>query len=179
MKIYHGSTVVVSSPEIRKSETNLDFGVGFYMTTSYEQAKRWARVKMRREEKDVGYISVYEFDEEKAFNDLKVKKFLAADMDWLMFVVDNRNGVISTNFVDMTIGPVADDNVYKTIRFFETGVIDADETIKRLKTEILQDQWVAHSDSMLSYIKFVQADKVEKEKQNGWKTIFGNDAYNK
>ncbi len=162
MKIYHGSTVSVPVPEIRKGETNLDFGVGFYMTTSYEQAKRWANVKMRREEKEEGYVSVYEFDDKTALESKKIKKFLSADMAWLTFVINNRSGINSNELFDMTIGPVADDNVYRTIRFFETGIIDAEETIKRLKTEILQDQWVAHTESILSHLKFIRADKVIK-----------------
>ena len=40
MIIYHGSTVLVEKPEIRTGETFLDFGAGFYTTTSYEQAER-------------------------------------------------------------------------------------------------------------------------------------------
>ncbi len=163
MKIYHGSTVSVPIPKIRISETTLDFSVGFYMTTSYEQAKRWAQVKMRREKKDAGYVSVYEFDETTAFETLKVRRFQAADMEWLTFVVNNRNGAPVKDLVDMTIGPVADDNVYKTIRYFETGVIDAEETIKRLKTEVLHDQWVAHTKEILKLLTFEKADVVEKE----------------
>ena len=42
MIVFHGSTDLVESPEIRESEYYLDFGTGFYTTTSYEQAERWA-----------------------------------------------------------------------------------------------------------------------------------------
>ena len=42
MIIYHGSTQLVKIPEIRKGDTFLDFGPGFYTTTSAEQAERWA-----------------------------------------------------------------------------------------------------------------------------------------
>ena len=34
MIIYHGSTVLVEKPEIRISDSFLDFGTGFYTTTS-------------------------------------------------------------------------------------------------------------------------------------------------
>lgn len=54
MILYHGSTVPVEKPEIRISESFLDFGTGFYTTTSLQQAERWARIKMRRENKPVG-----------------------------------------------------------------------------------------------------------------------------
>ena len=38
MKIYHGSIEQVVAPEIRESNRTLDYGQGFYTTTSYEQA---------------------------------------------------------------------------------------------------------------------------------------------
>ena len=69
MILYHGSTELVERPEIRKKKKEdnyLDFGAGFYTTTSYEQAERWAKIKMRRENKNIGYVSVYEFDLEAA-----------------------------------------------------------------------------------------------------------------
>ena len=50
MIVFHGSTDLVESPEIRESEYYLDFGTGFYTTTSYEQAERWAQIKMRRQQ---------------------------------------------------------------------------------------------------------------------------------
>ena len=150
MIIYHGSTELVEKPEIRVSDTFLDFGTGFYTTTSYEQAERWARIKMRRLNKNIGYVSIYEFDFDAAQAKTNIKRFDSADMEWLEFVVNNRKGVTPNHIVDMNIGPVADDNVYRSIRLFETGVLDADEAVKRLKTESLHDQWTFHTDKMLS-----------------------------
>ena len=137
MILYHGSIELVDKPKIRTRDTFLDFGSGFYTTTSYEQAERWAHIKMRREKSAVGYVSVYEFDFEAAKVETIIKRYDTADMEWLMFVVANRKGESSAETADMYIGPVADDNVYQTIRFFETGVYDAEETVKRLKTEVL------------------------------------------
>ena len=39
-KVYHGSIEEVRNPEIRQSNRSLDYGSGFYTTTSYEQAKK-------------------------------------------------------------------------------------------------------------------------------------------
>ena len=47
MIIYHGSTVLVEKPEIRISDSFLDFGTGFYTTTSEHQAERWAKCAER------------------------------------------------------------------------------------------------------------------------------------
>ena len=43
MKIYHGSIEKVANPEIRESNRTLDYGRGFYTTTSYEQAESCVR----------------------------------------------------------------------------------------------------------------------------------------
>lgn len=48
-KIYHGSTEVVKIPEIRQSNRSLDYGEGFYTTTSLAQAKRFGGAKDERQ----------------------------------------------------------------------------------------------------------------------------------
>ena len=163
MIIYHGSTNLVMLPEIRPSEKFLDFGPGFYTTTSYEQAERWAQIKMKRENKNIGYVASYEFDYEAARSEAVIRHFLKAEMDWLQFIVANRSGETVEDAADIHIGPVADDNVYRSIRLFETGVLDAEETVKRLKTEVLQDQWTFHTNKALSYIKFIEHKEIRQE----------------
>lgn len=160
MILYHGSIELVDKPEIRKSEAFLDFGTGFYTTTSYKQAERWAKNKMRRHNASVGYVSIYEFDLDAAVKVLSVGKFETADANWLTFVVNNRNGTSVPDAKDMHVGPVADDNVYKSIRLFETGVYDADYTVKKLKTEVLQDQWTMHTTKALAFLKFIEAKEI-------------------
>lgn len=160
MILYHGSTDLVDKPEIRKSTVYLDFGVGFYTTTSFEQATRWAKIKMRRKNVDLGYVAVYEFDIEKAEKEFIIKRFDKADEEWLSFVVNNRKGNFIDCKTDMHIGPVADDNVYQSIRLFETGAYDAEYTVKKLKTEVLHDQWTLHSNEILEYLKFIEAKEV-------------------
>lgn len=161
MILYHGSTDLVDKPEIRKGEVYLDFGIGFYTTTSYEQAERWARTKMRRNNINIGYVSVYEFDYDNAIKELTIKEFLNADEKWLDFVVKNRRGEATDDYADMHIGPVADDNVYQSIRLFETGAYDAEYTVKRLKTEVLQDQLVLHTDKILKYLTFIESKEIK------------------
>ena len=45
MKLYHGSSVVVRKPLIARGRKTTDFGKGFYTTTDFEQAARWAWIK--------------------------------------------------------------------------------------------------------------------------------------
>lgn len=49
-KVYHGSIEEVRRPEIRHPNRSLDYGNGFYVTTSYEQAKRLVERRMKDKE---------------------------------------------------------------------------------------------------------------------------------
>ena len=161
MILYHGSTELVKKPEIRKGEAFLDFGAGFYTTTSYEQAERWARIKMRRSRAEIGYVSVFAFDYDGAKQNGVIREFLSADEQWLEFVVKNRRGEETERSADVYIGPVADDNVYQSIRLFETGAYDAEYTVKKLKTEVLHDQWAFRTEEILTYLTFVEGKEIK------------------
>jgi hypothetical protein len=48
MKLFHGSNVIVDLPKIIVPVRALDFGAGFYTTSSLNQATRWAKIQERR-----------------------------------------------------------------------------------------------------------------------------------
>ena len=121
MKVYHGSLVVVEKPEIRVSDRYLDFGYGFYTTMNEEQAIKWTEKQKNRKGTNIGYVSMYDFDIEKAESELKIIRFDKADKEWLDFVSVNRKGQCQETY-DIVIGPVADDGVYEVVRFYEIGV---------------------------------------------------------
>ena len=52
MKVYHGSLDVIITPEIRLPERPLDYGSGFYTTTSFHQAEEWVRRKKKDKRHD-------------------------------------------------------------------------------------------------------------------------------
>lgn len=43
MILYHGSNVIVESPQLIKQNRHLDFGFGFYTTTNRGQAENFAQ----------------------------------------------------------------------------------------------------------------------------------------
>lgn len=47
MILYHGSNVEVKEIDLNRSEVGKDFGVGFYLTVSKEQAERMASRRAR------------------------------------------------------------------------------------------------------------------------------------
>lgn len=55
MKIYHGSLEIVNKPEIRLSNRTLDYGTGFYATTSEKQAEDWVRRRAGKVIENVHY----------------------------------------------------------------------------------------------------------------------------
>ncbi len=110
------------------------------------------------------YISVYEFDYKRAEKELKVIHFERADEAWLNFICSCRSGKSITEEYDLVFGPVADDNVYATVQLFELGVLDKDETLKRLKVEKLYDQVLFHTEKALSLCSYKEFIVLEGEK---------------
>lgn len=64
MILYHGSNVEVRAPKLLKIQRELDFGKGFYTTSSLEQASKWAERTAKRLKTKQGIVSVYELDEQ-------------------------------------------------------------------------------------------------------------------
>lgn len=160
MRLYHGSTVVVKRPNIQKGRKATDFGRGFYTTTNFEQAKKWALLKKNREQSDRAIVSVYEVPDNILEGEFVVRHFAGATKEWLEFVVNNRKGK-STEDYELVMGPVANDQLYATIRLYEQGVITADAAIEMLKTHKLFNQFSFHTERVAVLLKFVEAVKIE------------------
>ena len=159
MIIYHGSDVIVDMPKILDSKRALDFGGGFYTTTSEEQARKWALKVGYRNNTKYKYISKYDFNLLDAKEELVVICFEKADEKWLDFVCNNRNGR-DTGDYDIVIGPVADDKVYRVVVEYENGDIDKALALTKLKTETLCDQILFHTEKSLKYLKFIEVEEV-------------------
>ena len=154
MIIYHGSTVIVKQPAILQSERMVDFGAGFYTTSNKEQALVWAQLVAVRREITAQVLSIYEFDLENAEKELAIVRFTEPDEVWLDFVCANRMGRDIPKAYDMVFGPVANDRVYTVVQYYENGVYDKDEAIKRLKVDKLYDQILFHTEKSLKYCRF-------------------------
>ena len=106
MRLYHGSIEVVDKPEIRLSSRTLDYGNGFYTTTSYQQAEDWVRRRMKEQKSDHGFINVYEFDE-SSLNEFNCLIFENPTEEWVDFVMLNRTQKDFSHSYDIVYGPVA------------------------------------------------------------------------
>jgi hypothetical protein len=159
MKIYHGSIEQVVVPEIRKSNRTLDYGQGFYTTTSYKQAEDWVRRRMGERKVSKGYVCEYEFDE-SALQNLKALIFDTPTDEWVDFVMQNRTQKNFVHEYDLVYGPVANDKVYAAFALYEGGLIDKKTLISELKTYKLVDQNLFHTSEALKYVTFLDAKEV-------------------
>ena len=160
MKIYHGSIEQVVAPEIRESNRTLDYGQGFYTTTSYKQAEDWVRRRMGERKVSKGYVCEYEFNE-SALQNLKALIFDAPTDEWVDFVMQNRTQKNYIHEYDLVYGPVANDKVYAAFALFEGGLIDKKTLISELRTYKLVDQYLFHTSEALKFVKFLEAKEVE------------------
>ncbi len=160
MKLYHGSTVSVKRPSIQKGRKTTDFGKGFYTTTHFEQAKKWAILKKNREQSDKAVVSVYEVPDDILDREFPVLRFSGATKEWLEFVVNNRRGRRTDGYA-LVMGPVANDQLYATIRLYEQGVVTAEAAIEMLKAHKLFDQLSFHTVEVALLLSFVESVEVQ------------------
>lgn len=159
MILYHGSNIAVEKPKILQSDRRLDFGTGFYLTSSYEQAERWALLTTKRRGEGKEIITCFQVDEE-IINSLNVLRFEKADEQWLKFVSENRNNNGFIDNHDIVIGPVADDRTMSVIKLYFVGIYDEAETVKRLLPQKLKDQFAFKTERALKALKLSEVIKL-------------------
>jgi len=177
MIVYHGSTEIVEKPEIRPVSRPLDFGAGFYVTSIRKRAEEWAQKKAEKE-KCSPVVNIYEINLSALREKLKIKIFKGTSDNWLDFVLKHRKvsaytvcnvqvtGTYRRRFIardgthhmyDIVMGEVANDDVFDSIEFYESGVINKNELKRRLKTKRVNDQLCLCTDDALSYLTYVDS----------------------
>ncbi|MBQ9640192.1 MAG: DUF3990 domain-containing protein [Bacteroidaceae bacterium] len=159
MKLYHGSLVAISQPEIRQATHTLDYGRGFYTATSCEQAEAWVRRKGNERKSPRGFVNVYEFDH-SALGKLKSFLFYKPTEEWVDFVMQNRTVKGFCHDYDIVYGPVANDRVYAAFALYEGGVLNKQELIRELRAYQLVDQYLFHTEAALQSLTFIEAKEI-------------------
>ena len=158
MKLYHGSLEIVSEPRIITPNRTLDYGRGFYTTTSYEQAEQWVR-RRRGTQHSVGYVNVYELADILP-DDIKQLRFETPTEEWVDFVMHNRTERGFEHSFDIVYGPVANDRVYAAFALYESNLLDKEGLIRELRTYELVDQFLFHTEQSLQHLTFIEAKEV-------------------
>ena len=151
--LYHGSNRNFNTIDLSKSKDKRDFGKGFYTTILCEQAEDWAKTLFDRYKGDG--IFIYEIELELT-GDLLIKNYDGLSEEWLLMVQKNRSlGGIQHKF-DIVQGPVANDKTARAIALYIAGIIDANETIKRLQYSRVNNQVSLHTPAALSHVKLLR-----------------------
>ena len=150
MKVYHGSSVAVNVPEIRRGRFSKDFGEGFYCTTLLEQAKRWAS------RKKPSVVSVYEYLPSEG---LKVLEFTEMTDEWLDFIVNCRRG--TSYDYDIVIGAMANDQVFNYINDYVDGILTKEQFWVLAKFKKPINQICFCSDNALKCLKYIESLNID------------------
>jgi hypothetical protein len=157
MDLYHGSNVPVEIPRLLRQSRGLDFGSGFYLTSSQKQADSFSHNVFRRAKTGIPMVSVYKYDTSMAERKLDILRFANANVAWLEFVKDNRLKSYTGKQYDVIIGPVANDDVLPSILAFVSGQFNVEAALISLKTKKLFDQYCFASERAISLLRFKES----------------------
>ena len=157
MHLYHSSNVIVENPDTFHSRKYLDFGKGFYLTSIYDQAIRYAQRFKRRGQQ--AWLNTYELLED-ANEQWCIQRFEAYDKQWLDFVAQCRDGKDIGDY-DMVIGGIANDRVIITLDRYFTGEISQEEALGLLRFEKPNIQYCIRSERMLKQcLRYIKSEKI-------------------
>ena len=156
MKLYHASTIIVDKPDVYHSREHLDFGKGFYLTTLYEQACKYAQRFLLRNRP--AYVNHYLLDED--LKDFNIKKFERYDEEWLDYVGRCRKGTQSVCY-DVVEGGIANDRVFNTIDLYFAGIMSKDNALGRLAFEHPNHQiCILNQEVINRHLHFVTSEEI-------------------
>ena len=156
MLLYHGSNVVVEKPRLIPPKRLLDFGAGFYLTSDFEQARKWASRTVALREDGQATVSVYDVCDED-LRKLAILLFDAPNREWLRYVAAHRTGRQANEQYDAIIGPVANDQVIRTVNDYLNGYLTEDIAIQLLLPQKLKDQYAFKTDKAIKILHFLEA----------------------
>lgn len=151
MILYHGTCHKFDFIDLAKSRDKRDFGKGFYTTTIFEQAEKWAKNQFLRYGGEGCFVKEYEY---LPSPELKIKCFPEMNKDWLEFVKICRSKGGVPHDYDIIQGPVANDNTMRTIALYVSGIYTAEQAIEQLRYFHANDQISFHSERALKCLVF-------------------------
>lgn len=176
MLLYHGSFTQVSEIDLSKCRQGKDFGCGFYVTSSYEQAQSFGPLSVNKQINEGGLLPDTSFGCISVFrlhlnSEIAIHLFDSADRSWLHFVASNRRMTLFPDVrekyarFDIIGGKIANDQTARTLQLYishaygEPGTDDADSfAIKTLLPNRLEDQFCFCNEKAIKALEFVRSD---------------------
>jgi hypothetical protein len=177
--LYHGSYTEVINIDLTKCSKGKDFGIGFYLTSDFNQACNFIKTSIRKaltrgvisEELNYGFVTSFEFIGNP--KDYNYYEFAEANQDWLNFIALNRRsslaGMIKDRINDKIFsaeiisGKIANDTTNPVITTYLNGLYgpvsekrSADIDISLLLTEKLKDQYCFLTQKSIDSLKYIR-----------------------
>ena len=181
--LYHGSYTEIDSVDLSKCLRGKDFGKGFYLTTSKEQAISFIKTSLLKakgvgrieEDQRHGYVTEFKFHLEK---DIDCFEFDGVDKEWLYYICANRRRALSKTIksllkddydkYDIVAGKIANDDTNFTLDAFLAGTFgniieqrSVDFAISLLMPERLSNQVCFKTEKSLACLKKVGATRYD------------------
>ena len=134
--LYHGSYTEIDSVDLSKCLRGKDFGKGFYLTTSKEQAVSFIKTSLLKAKGDGripesqrhGYVTEFKFSLKEGIDCFE---FDGVNKEWLYFICMNRRRSLSAvlknrlkddyDRYDIVVGKIANDDTNVTLDTFLAG----------------------------------------------------------
>lgn len=149
--LFHGSKYGLDTVSIDNSRKNCDFGNGFYLGETYNQALAFIC------EKDNSCIYSFSFD----LKGLKIKHF-ECNLEWMLAICYYRGSIekYASNKIikkiindvessDVIIAPIADNKMFYIMSQFTDGEINADVALHSLSASNLGLQYIFKTEKAL------------------------------
>ena len=157
MRLYHGSNMLITRPDLSRSKPFKDFGRGFYLSPTRRQAEERGRQMADLLQTGSPCVSVFDWDEVASVAaGVKIKRFEDYCEEWADFILQNRDRKRPqpVHDYDIVIGPIADDGVTYQLRRYSEGDISMERLIEELKySRGMTIQYFFGTECALSYLR--------------------------
>ena len=150
MILFKGNNLEISSPNILINGSYKDFGYGFYLTISKNEAIRASLSK-----RGTAVLNTYKYKENLA---LKILKFSKMNEEWLNFLVDCNYG--KKHSYDIVEGSFPNFNIRSYFEDFLENIITYESFLELIKLEPPTYQIAFCSQKSLSTLTFMGSKKL-------------------
>lgn len=130
LRLYHGTYKKHDIIDLSYAKLLKDFGRGYYLTSHFKQAEKWAK----RLYTDICYV--YEYKLSLIEHDLKILELLDYDENWLKYIAKNRTTSDPTPDYDIVYDRIADNRypaMTQAIDKYVEGKISTRDALNMLK----------------------------------------------
>lgn len=172
-RFYHGTDQEFNLFDFSFAKSFKDFGKGFYLTTNFGQAQKWAQNKGRMKTKT--YIYSYGIDRIDE-SEWSILELLQYDKKWVDFITESRIMGKESEY-DIIYDRMADNQfteISEILRSYSNSEINAENVIERIKwNNDSADQYCFKNERALSLLKDRKVIIQYKDYMGRWQQVRG------